>query len=170
MVPYGPRLSCMAPYGLVWSPIVPYFVVWSHMVLYGPAWSSKQGAHNGPICRKRSFKWPYLILWSNIGPPFAWKVRYVHESQINQYFLLKWRKNSKYLEMQRLSLSECYVVDEDIHRRSRNRRKCFKRVKRPQSWNRAQERRGGNINAGFTISGTKVRFFGQILVRYSPKK
>ena len=121
MVPYGPRLSCMAPYGLVWSPIVPYFVVWSHMVLYGPAWSSKQGAHNGPICRKRSFKWPYLILWPNIGPPFAWKVRYFFESQINQYFPLKWRKNSKYMEMQRLSLSECYVVNEDIDRRSRKK-------------------------------------------------
>ena len=132
------------------------------------AW--RQGAHNGPICRKRSFKWPYLILWSNIGPPFAWKVRYFYESQINQYSPLKWRKNSKYMEMQRLSLSECYVVDEYIDRRSRKRRECFKRVKRSQSWNREQERRGGNINAGFTISGIKVRFFGQILVRYSPKK
>ena len=132
--------------------------------------TSKQGTHNGPICRKRSFKWPYLILWSNIGPPFAWKVRYFYESQINQYSPLKWRKNSKYMEMQRLSLSECYVVDEYIDRRSRKRRKCFKRVKRSQSWNRKQERRGGNINAGFTISGLKVRFFGQILVRYSPKK
>ena len=72
--------------------------------------------------------------------------------------------------MQRLSLSECYMVDEDIDRRSRKRRKCFKRVKRSQSCNREQERRGGNINAGFTISGLKVRYFGQILVRYSLKK
>ena len=75
------------------------------------------------------------------------------------------------MEMQGLSLSECYVVDEDIDRRSRKRRKCFKRVKKKvQSCNQVHERRVGNINTGSTISGTKVRFFGQILVRYSPKK
>ena len=74
------------------------------------------------------------------------------------------------MELQRLSLSECYVVDEVIDRRSRKKRKYFKRVMRYQSCYRERERRGGNINAGFTISGFKVRYFGHILVRYSLKK
>ena len=80
---------------------------------------ANQGAHNGQICRKRSFKWPYLILWSNIDPPFAWKVRYFYKSQINQYFPLKWRKNSKYMKYRDWVLSVCYMVDEDIDRKSR---------------------------------------------------
>ena len=45
-----------------------------------------QGAHNGPICRIRSFKWPNTILPLNIGQPFVLKVRYFPESQIFHFF------------------------------------------------------------------------------------
>ena len=47
-----------------------------------------QGAYNGQICLKRSFKWPNQNYCSNIGPSFALKVRYFHESQIFYDFLL----------------------------------------------------------------------------------